>query len=195
MRSTATKRALSRTSLALIVMATGVTVGCGTPAIDAMRVKSLTLPGDPTFCVRQARMIPLAALMDDGARRTIDPHAARAERFDPGLLEWTASIGKIRLVKTGVLSPSPDFAEYVPPERETELLEQDVKVLIGMKGNPFLKAEIELKADFSCPVNVDYGGAPGSPGSAGGSDPADLATTQVRSTCSSLRSKPTNVER
>ncbi len=167
MRSTATNKALSATSFAAIVTMGAVTIGCGTPAIDAMRVKSLSLPGNPSFCVRQPRMIPLSALMDDGARRTIDPHASRADRFDPGLLDWTATIGKVRLVRTGALSPSPDFAEYVPPERESELLEKDVKLSIAIKGNPFLKGEIELKADFSCPVTVDYSGPSGSPGSAG----------------------------
>lgn len=152
---------------ALLVSIGLVGAGCGTPAIDAMRVKSLSLPGDASFCVRTGTTLPLTANMDDGTRRTIDPKAPRAQRFDPGLLEWTTSIGKVRVVRAGPLSPSPDYAEFVPPERESELLEQDVKVSITMKGNPFLKSDIELKADFSCPVTVDYSGPPGNAGSAG----------------------------
>lgn len=167
MRSKPSSARVNAATLVPTLAFAALVAGCGTPAIDAMRVKALSLPGDGSFCVRRAMTLPLTAMMDDGTRRTIDPEAPRAQRFDPGVLEWTTSIGTVRVVRSGVLSPRPDYAEYVPPEREADLLEQDVKVAITMKGNPFLKSELELKADFSCPAAVDFSGPPGSAGASG----------------------------
>lgn len=153
-------------SCSVLPALTLVALGCGAPAIDAAQVKTITVSGERRLCVREPLTLKIEAVMLDGSKRTTDPKAARAQRFDPDELGFDVDFGSVEIVRTGKLNPDPDFVS-LKVQGEPAVLEENVIVHAYMKKNRSAEGVFAIEPDFSCPVEIRGAGNPGDYGSQG----------------------------